>query len=93
MEIPAQRSWDEGRLRSSVGIVSAYTATKINENAAGRCKLGLQQLREAAPAWLVRVDSMHERDRRLLEYFDGLGIRPGTSMARGRPALSKVAVP
>jgi hypothetical protein len=66
---------------------------RVNKSAAGRYKLGLQQSWEAAPASLVRNDSVHKRDRRLLEYFDGLGIRPGTSRARGRTAQSQVAVP
>jgi hypothetical protein len=44
---------------------------------AERHKRGLQQLWDAAPGALVRVDSMHERDRQLLEYFDQLGVRPG----------------
>ena len=66
---------------------------RVNKSAAGRYKLGLQQSWEAAPASLVRNDSVHKRDRRLLEYFDGLGIRPDTSRARGRTAQSQVAVP
>ncbi|HEX5411106.1 MAG TPA: metal-dependent transcriptional regulator [Terriglobia bacterium] len=50
---------------------------QINKSARERRKLGLQQLWEAQPGSSVRVDSMHERDRKLLEYFDQLGIRPG----------------
>ena len=53
---------------------------QINKSAAERHKLGLRQLWEAAPGSVVRVDSMHERDRRLLEYFDRLGIRPGSQL-------------
>lgn len=53
---------------------------QINKSAAERRKLGLQQLWEAPSGSLVRVDSMHERDRKLLEYFDGLGIRPGAQL-------------
>ena len=53
---------------------------QINKSAAERHKLGLQQLWEAPPGSLVRVDSMHERDRGLLEYFDRLGIRPGAQL-------------
>ncbi len=53
---------------------------QINKSAAERHKLGLLQLWEAAPGSWVRVDSMHERDRRLLEYLDGLGIRPGAQL-------------
>jgi len=53
---------------------------QINKSAAERRRLGLRQLWEAAPGSSVRVDSMHERDRRLLEYFDQLGIRPGVEI-------------
>jgi len=53
---------------------------QINKSAAERRNLGLQQLWEANPGSLVGVDSMHERDRKLLEYFDGLGIRPGVHL-------------
>jgi DtxR family transcriptional regulator, Mn-dependent transcriptional regulator len=53
---------------------------QINKSAVERRKLGLRQLWEAAPGSSVRVDSMYERDRRLLEYFDGLGIRPGVDL-------------
>jgi DtxR family Mn-dependent transcriptional regulator len=50
---------------------------QINKSAAELRKMGLQLLWEAPPGARVKVDSMHERDRKLLEYFDGLGIRPG----------------
>ena len=50
---------------------------QINKSAADRRRMGLRQLWEATPGSAVRVDSMHERDRKLLEYFDQLGIRPG----------------
>jgi DtxR family transcriptional regulator, iron-dependent repressor len=53
---------------------------QINKSAAERRKMGLQQLSEAAPGSSVRVDNVHERDRQLLEYFDGLGIRPGVHL-------------
>ena len=53
---------------------------QINKSAAERRKLGLQQLWEAPPGSTVRIDSMYERDRKLLEYFDGLGIRPGVQV-------------
>ncbi len=51
--------------------------SQINKSSAERRKMGLQQLWDAAPGSSVKVDSMYERDRRLLEYFDGLGIQPG----------------
>jgi len=53
---------------------------QVNKSAAERRKLGLDQLWDTAPGTQVRVDSMHERDRNLLEYFDGLGIRPGVQI-------------
>jgi DtxR family transcriptional regulator, Mn-dependent transcriptional regulator len=49
---------------------------QINKSADERRRLGLQQLWEAAPGSTVRIECMHERDRRLLEYFDRLGLRP-----------------
>ena len=53
---------------------------QINKNASERRRMGLQQLWETPPVSLVRVDSMHERDRGLLEYFDSLGVRPGVHL-------------
>ncbi|MGH9328659.1 MAG: metal-dependent transcriptional regulator [Terriglobia bacterium] len=53
---------------------------QINKSAAERRRLGLQPLWEAPPCSTVRIDSVHERDRQLLEYFDGLGIRPGVQV-------------
>jgi DtxR family Mn-dependent transcriptional regulator len=53
---------------------------QINKSAAERRKLSLRQLWEAVPGSSVRIDSMYERDRQLLEYFDGLGIRPGVDL-------------
>ena len=53
---------------------------QINKSVAERRRVGLRQLWEAAPGASVRVDSMHERDRKLLEYFDQLGIRPGVQI-------------
>ncbi|TAM80109.1 MAG: metal-dependent transcriptional regulator [Acidobacteria bacterium] len=57
---------------------------QINKSARERRKLGLRQLWEAQPGSSVRVDSMHERDRKLLEYFDQLGIRPGVQIQISR---------
>ena len=53
---------------------------QINKSAAQRRKLGLVLLSEAPPGKLVEVVSVYERDRKLLEYCDGLGIRPGTRL-------------
>ncbi len=57
---------------------------QINKSAAERRRLGLRQLWESEPGQSVRVDSMHERDRKLLEYFDQLGIRPGVQIQVSR---------
>jgi DtxR family Mn-dependent transcriptional regulator len=54
--------------------------SQLNKSANELRKQGLQLLWEAPPGAQVKVDSMHERDRKLLEYFDGLGIRPGVSL-------------
>ena len=53
---------------------------QINKSPGERRKSGLQLLWEASPGSVVRVDSVDERDSRLLEYFDGLGIRPGVQL-------------
>ena len=55
-------------------------ANPISKTAAERRELGLKQLWEVTPGSSVRVESMYERDRKLLEYFDGLGIRPGVDL-------------
>jgi DtxR family Mn-dependent transcriptional regulator len=48
---------------------------------ADRRKRGLQPLSEGSPAQQTQVVSVFERDRSLLEYLDGVGIRPGVSVA------------
>jgi len=53
---------------------------QINKSAAERRRSGLEPLWEAHPGSVVRIDSMHERDRQLLEYFDRLGIVPGAQL-------------
>lgn len=53
---------------------------QINKSAAERRRLGLQTLWETPSGSTVRIDSMHERDRQLLEYFDRLGIVPGAQL-------------
>lgn len=45
-----------------------------------RRKHGLQLLSEAQAGHRYRVNSVYERDRKLLEFFDREGIRPGTSL-------------
>jgi len=45
-----------------------------------RRKHGLQLLSEAPAGHRYRINSVYERDRKLLEFFDREGIRPGTSL-------------
>jgi len=52
----------------------------IDKSAAELRKSGLQMLWEVPPGTRVKVESMHERDRQLLEYFDGLGVKPGVHL-------------
>ena len=68
----------EGKLIEKLGRDAPCPhGNQIDKSTTERRKLGLEQLWEAPAGPWLRVDSMHERDRRLLEYFDGLGIRPG----------------
>jgi len=52
----------------------------INTSAAGRRKAGLRLLDEVPAGSRVKVVGMYERDRSLLEYLDGLGLRPGSQV-------------
>jgi len=45
---------------------------------ADRRRRGLKTLDESAASETVAVVSVYERDRRLLEYLEGLGVRPGS---------------
>ena len=47
---------------------------------ADRRRRGLVTLDESSPAQTVAVTSVYERDRKLLEYLEGLGVRPGVSV-------------
>jgi DtxR family transcriptional regulator, Mn-dependent transcriptional regulator len=51
-----------------------------NRSDSQRRKHGLQLLSEVPAGNRYRVSSVYERDRKLLEFFDGEGIRPGTSL-------------
>lgn len=53
----------------------------IHKGAAERRKAGLVPLGEAEFGVELRVAGMHERDQKLLEYFDQLGLRPGARLA------------
>ena len=45
-----------------------------------RRRRGLRPLDEALPEQRLRVVSVFERDRKLLEYLEGLGVRPGITL-------------
>jgi DtxR family Mn-dependent transcriptional regulator len=45
---------------------------------ADRRRRGLKTLDESSDSEAVAVTSVYERDRRLLEYLEGLGVRPGS---------------
>jgi DtxR family Mn-dependent transcriptional regulator len=51
---------------------------EIDTSAAERRKSGLMLLAEVPAGEHVKVAGMYERDRSLLEYFEGLGLRPGS---------------
>jgi DtxR family Mn-dependent transcriptional regulator len=48
---------------------------------ADRRRRGLKTLDESAASEPVAVSSVYERDRRLLEYLEGLGVRPGSKVS------------
>jgi DtxR family Mn-dependent transcriptional regulator len=48
---------------------------------AERRKLGMRLLSEAQPGSKYIIASVYERDRKLLEFFDNEGIRPGIRIA------------
>ena len=53
---------------------------EFNTGAAERRKQGLRPLAEAPAGTRLKVTGMYERDRTLLEYLDGIGIRPGSQL-------------
>jgi len=50
------------------------------ENPAARRKRGMRLLAEAEPGSTYSVDSVYERDRKLLEFLEERGMRPGSSL-------------
>jgi DtxR family Mn-dependent transcriptional regulator len=60
--------------------VSCPHGNEINMGAAQRRKAGLVLLAEVPAGTPVKVVAIYERDRALLEYLDGLGIRPGSQV-------------
>jgi DtxR family Mn-dependent transcriptional regulator len=53
---------------------------EIGTRPAERRKLGMMLLAEVPAGKRAKVVGMYERDRALLEYLDGLGLRPGSQV-------------
>src|SRR6185437_16293096 len=71
----------EGKLVEKLGLGGLCPhGNPINKSVADRRKQGLQPLWEAPQGSALQIAGVYERDRQLLEYFDQLGIRPGTSL-------------
>jgi DtxR family Mn-dependent transcriptional regulator len=52
----------------------------LMDKPADRRRRGMRPLDEAQPEQRLRVVSVFERDRKLLEYLEGLGVRPGVTV-------------
>jgi DtxR family transcriptional regulator, Mn-dependent transcriptional regulator len=72
----------EERLREKLGIgESCPHGNRVGmDRPQDRRARGWVPLDEIPPSGAVRVVSVFERDRKLLEYLEGLGIRPGTKL-------------
>ena len=72
----------EGRLldKLGAGLACPHGNRVERDTPQDRRARGLQPLSEMGPQQAARVISVFERDRRLLEYLDGLGICPGASV-------------
>ena len=60
---------------------------------AERRKRGLRLLSESEPGSKYVVASVYERDRKLLEFFEKEGIRPGVRHCGGSPKLRRHGFP
>lgn len=72
----------EQRLREKLGDIEVCphgNRVKV-ETPEDKRRRGLMPLHEAPVSARARVVSVYERDRKLLEYLDGLGIRPGAEL-------------
>ena len=72
----------ERRLREKLGDRDACPHGNFSgaDRPEDRRKRGWKPLDEASPGESARVMSVFERDRSLLEYLDGLGIRPASQV-------------
>ena len=69
----------ERRLTEKLGAGEAcpHGNRALMDKPEDRRRRGLRPLDEAQPAQRLKVVSVFERDRKLLEYLEGLGVRPG----------------
>jgi len=73
----------EKRLQDRLGAedVACPHGNRVSlDTPAERRKRGWRKLDEFEPDQAARIVSVFERDRRLLEYLDELGVRPGTKL-------------
>ena len=72
----------ERRLNEKLGTGEAcpHGNRVTMDTPADRRRRGLLPLDEAQPDEQVHVESVFERDRKLLEYLDELGVRPGVAL-------------
>jgi len=68
------------RQRLGDGVSCPHGNRSGMDRPSDRRERGWIPLEEAEPGQAVRVQSVFERDRKLLEYLDGLGIRPGVDL-------------
>ena len=69
----------EAKLLARLGPGGACPHGNLSEleSPASRRRRGLSLLSEAAPGHAYRVSGIYERDRKLLEFLETRGIRPG----------------
>ena len=70
----------EGEAVISARLVCPHGNLIEMESPASRRDRGLLLLADAAPGALYAVSGIYERDRRLLEFLEARGIRPGAKM-------------
>ncbi|HTM48942.1 MAG TPA: metal-dependent transcriptional regulator [Bryobacteraceae bacterium] len=63
-----------------VGEACPHGNRALMDKPVDRRRRGLRPLDEAQPEHAWRVVSVFERDRNLLEYLEGLGVRPGVTV-------------
>ena len=79
----------EAKLLAKLGKGGACPHGNLSEmeSPASRRHRGLLLLADAAPGIAYTVSGIYERDRRLLEFLEARGIRPGSKVAHPRTQL------